>query len=149
MLTWSACIYFFLFMAFPFAGICQTGFYLTSPCNKGDSELRRFAPEKRNLCLVTSPIVTLEDVASISEFATENGRLMFEMKLTTKGHAMLRTAFSLSPVIAFVVDNEMFFVMDTEDTKLYQTLKIFQSDQANFYRLHTALRKELQIASRE
>ena len=149
MLTWSACITCLLLAALPLKGICQTGFYLTSPCNRGDINLKRFAPEEKNLCLVSSPIVMLEDIASISELATENGRQMFEMKLTTKGHAMLKTAFGLSPVIAFVVDDEIFFIVDTEKTQLYQTLKIFQADQSNFHRLHAAVRKELQIASRE
>ena len=149
MLTWSGRIILFLLIAFPLAGICQTGFYLTSPCNKGDVNLRKFDPEKKNLCLVASPIVTIDDIASISGFAFEKGREMFEMRLTAKGYSKLRTAFGLSPVIAFVVENEIFFIMNTGETELYQTLKIFQSEQSNFHKLHNLLRKEIQIASRE
>lgn len=149
MLTWSTRIIFLVLIAFPLAGICQTGFYMTSPCNKGDADLRKFDPESKNLCLVASPIVAIDDIASVSGFVFEKGRQMFEMRLTAKGYGMLQTAFGLSPVVAFVVENEIFFIMDTGDTKLYQTLKIFQSEQSNFHKLHNLLSKEIQIASRE
>jgi hypothetical protein len=121
---------------------CQTGFYLSYPCKKGDKGLKDFDPTKTNLCLVSSPVVTLADITSVSEYNLNDGRPMFELKLTPEGHARLRTAVRLSTLVAFTVGKEILFILDT-DAGVHETIRIYQlSDHAHFYRLYSTLRNE-------
>ena len=132
-----------LFLAVPACGICQTGFYLSYPCKKGDKGLRDFDQTKTNVCLVNSPVVTLADITSISDYDLNNGRPMFEMRLSTAGHSRLRTAVGLSPLVAFTVGKEILFILDSNSSGVHETIRIYQlSDHAHFYRLYSTLRDE-------
>jgi hypothetical protein len=115
------------FLTLPITAVCQTGFFLSFPCMKGDANLKKFHPAKENLCLVGSPILTMDDISSINTL-DEKGRSVIEMKLTADGFKRLRLAVGLTPLIAFMVDNEIMFVLDTETTELHEIIRIYQVD---------------------
>jgi hypothetical protein len=140
--NWFQVVILLLTLTVPTGAVCQTGFYLSYPCKKGDKGLREFDPTKTDLCLVSSPVVTLADITSVGEYNLNGGRPMFEMRLSPAGHARLRTAVRLSTLVAFTVGKEILFILDTDDS-VHETIRIYQlSDHAHFYRLYSVLRKE-------
>ena len=123
----------------------QTGFYLSYACKKGDNDIRRMDATKKNICLVDNPIVTLNDVLMLGGYHMENGRDLFELKVTPAGHRKLMASMSTSPTVAFMVNNEIMFLIDSEGTgEVYETLRVLQiGNVGDFRRLHQIVADEM------
>ena len=133
------------FLAFCSELNAQTGFYLSYACKKGDNEVRRIDPTKKNICLVTKPIVTLNDVLTLGEYHVVDGRHLFELRLTPTGHQKLLASMTTCPTIAFMVNNQIMFLIDSDGAEdIHETLRILQvGNVGDFRRLHQSVVQEM------
>lgn len=107
------------------------GFYFTIPCSKFVKEpMPVFLTDKKDekVCITDQPVVVLEELESISDLELLPSRnfVSFDFKMTLQTTAKLQKVFNtmVSSDFAFVIDNEVVFVFQVDETKFNQFISI-------------------------
>ncbi len=96
----------------------QTGMFLTYNCPRNTKNARQVVVEKTSVCLAEKPLVTSDEIESISPITEYPGMLEFYMVLTEKSFERLKQAYNISPVIVYLVDGQLLFTLETKTNTL-------------------------------
>lgn len=124
----------------------SSGFYLAFPCSKKESGFRHFSFRGKTLCIVSKPIVTIAELKAISEIDFQPASLAFGFDLYVSGNAvhMLRQVARTSPVIIFMVDGVILFMLDTETTEINEQIRYNHSgDFRMLQKIHSKLKQQI------
>ena len=72
----------FCFYSLPCWSQMETGFYLTTPCEKHGQKYTEMMGKNRSVCLVTEPIIPLDGISSIGDLVVVGTDVTFEVWLT-------------------------------------------------------------------
>ena len=112
--------------------VYPNGFYFTIPCTKFVKEpmpvFLTDTKEKKEVCITHQPVVVLEEleyIGDLQEMPDEN-IVSFEFKMTLQTTLKLEKVFTTmtSSSFAFVIDNEVIFVFQVDETKFNQFISI-------------------------
>jgi len=123
----------------------QTGMFLTYDCPRNTKNARKVSIEKKNVCLAENPLITFDEIESLSPITEYPGMLEFYMVLTEKSYERLQRAYSISAIIVYLVDGQVLFTMDTKATPLVGRRIAVQtnSDYLTFRVQHTILKQKI------
>jgi hypothetical protein len=105
-----------------------SGFYLTLKCTPDVPKQRILGKNKKTVCLAKQPVVTHEELESVSALQEleEVGYVYFDLKLSEKGYQTLKqlSASFRTADLALVIDHTVVFVINMEETEITRAFQI-------------------------
>lgn len=121
-------VVFFIFGSGSYDQLNVSGFYLTLKCTSDVPKQRVLGKTKKTVCLARQPVVTYEELESVSDLQEleEVGYVYFDLKLSEKGYQTLKqlsNSFRTAD-LALVIGPTVVFVINMEKTEITRTFQI-------------------------
>jgi preprotein translocase subunit SecD len=126
-----------------------TGFYFATPCPKHQKPYTVLLDKSQSVCLPNQPVITIEEIQSVTDLEETNKTIFFHIILTQAGYKRLQklTAQLSNGTLAFVVDQQVVSLINLKTNTLHQTIqfKTYVNQRSDLVAVHQKLKREMNL----